>query len=126
MSWMMPGSSELNKLIPSLHILVLPSVFHNFKYPQSTAVPSEIYSSDKYSFVSVTKTSDELSIVLGYKDDPSQSRGDQEASKSTGTFDPDRKVVVNRVEELGDMLAGRWTGPWRCLKVRGPMYLSRC
>lgn len=87
---------------PALHILPQSDPFHLLQYPANTVVPSSIFTNTKYTFASVIKTPEEVSIVV------SVARNDNEALRG--------------IEELGEAQEG--DGPWKALRVRGPMELS--
>lgn len=87
---------------PALHILPQPTPFHLLQYPPNTSIPSSLYTNPDYAFCSVIKTPEEISIVV---------------SLSTPNDEP-----LKEVEGMG--LATEKDGPWKALRVRGPMELS--
>ena len=84
----------------ALHILPQPAPFHLLQYPAGTKVPGCIFTNPAYTFASIIKTPDEISIVVS-----------QETEEK-----------LTALEELGE--AQESDGPWLALRVRGPMELS--
>lgn len=85
----------LDKSQKVLHLVTLPEDVFVFRYAASTKVPAELLNNNDGQFVSVTKSKLELSIV-GPKD-----------------------LVVN--SGLPKSSEEHHGGPWRILKVRGPL-----
>lgn len=84
----------------ALHILPQSTPFHLLQYPAGTRIPESIFTNSAYTFASIIKTPDEISVVISY----------QSEEKLTA------------LEELGE--AKESDGPWLALRVRGPMELS--
>ncbi|WWC91416.1 uncharacterized protein L201_006362 [Kwoniella dendrophila CBS 6074] len=110
----MPGSipePKMNKLITSLHLIPQLPEIYSFFYPLSIIplITPELYS--KYPFFSVTRELDGVTIVAGL---PQGEKG---------------VVVDGQVRSLiefekHDVDSGRWFGPWKAIKIRGPLYLG--
>ena len=84
----------------ALHILPQPTPYHLLQYPAGTKIPESIFTNPAYTFASIIKTPDEISIVVSYE----------------------TKEKLSALEELGE--AQESDGPWLALRVRGPMELS--
>jgi hypothetical protein len=84
----------------ALQILPQPTPYHLLQYPAGTKIPESIYTNPAYTFASIIKTPDEISIVVSY----------------------DSEENLTALEELGE--AQESDGPWLALRVRGPMELS--
>lgn len=87
---------------PALHIIPQSDPFHLLQYPAETSVPASIFINPEYKFVSAIKTPEEVSIVV-----------------STSTA---KGKTLRGIDELGE--AKESDGPWKALRVRGPMELS--
>lgn len=88
---------------PALHILPQSTPFHLLQYPANTEIPSSIFQNPKYTFTSVIRIAEEISIVI-----------------SAETPDDE---TMKEVDGMG--AAKEADGPWKALRVRGPMELSR-
>jgi hypothetical protein len=86
----------------ALHILAQPTPFHLLQYPSDSQVPSTIFTNPAYTFASVIKTPEEISIVV-----------------SAHTKD---ETKLTKIDGMGE--ANESDGPWAALRVRGPMELS--
>ena len=86
---------------PALHILPQATPFHLLQYPPSTPIPNTIFTNPRYSFTSVIKTPDEVSVVVSCLTDDN--------------------APLREVEGMG---LAKENGPWKALRVRGPMELS--
>jgi len=84
----------------ALHILPQSDQFHLLQYPAGTKIPGSIFTNPAYTFASIIKTPDEISVVVSFK---SQEK-------------------LTALKELGE--ATECDGPWLALRVRGPMELS--
>ena len=84
----------------ALHILPQPTPYHLLQYSAGTGIPESIFTNPAYTFASIIKTPDEISIVV--------------------SCNTDEKLIA--LEELGE--AQESDGPWLALRVRGPMELS--
>jgi hypothetical protein len=84
----------------ALHILPQPTPYHLLQYPAGTKIPESIFTSSAYTFASIIKTPDEISVVVSCQ--------------------TEEKLMA--LEEFGD--AQESDGPWLALRVRGPMELS--
>lgn len=84
----------------ALHILPQVIPYHLLQYPAGTKIPDSIFTNPAYSFASIIKTPDEISVVV--------------------SFESEEKLTA--LEELGE--ARESDGPWLALRVRGPMELS--
>ena len=85
----------------ALHILPQPTPYHLLQYPAGTRIPESIFTNSAYTFASIIKTPDEISVVV-----------------SCNT-----EEKLSALEELAE--AQESDGPWLALRVRGPMELSR-
>lgn len=85
---------------PALHVLPQSKPFHLLQYPADIEIPASVFTNPKYTFASVIKTSDEVSIVVSC----------------------DSNEALREVDGLGP--AKEVDGPWKALRVRGPMELS--
>ncbi|OCF34138.1 hypothetical protein I316_04087 [Kwoniella heveanensis BCC8398] len=99
--------SNVDKAISVLHLLPQPNHFHTFSYPLETipSITPDLYT--KYPFFSTTKEEELISVVVAMP------KGE------------DGMVVdgeVRGIKELGE--AERWYGPWRAIKIRGPLYMG--
>jgi hypothetical protein len=84
----------------ALHIIPQQTPFHLLQYPPETEIPSSIFNNPAYSFASIIKTPEEISVVVSH--------------------DSTEKLLA--VDGLGQ--AQESDGPWLALRVRGPMELS--
>ena len=84
----------------ALHILPQDTPFHLLQYSPNTEVPSTIFTNPAYSFASVIRTPEEISLVISHGS----------------------KEKLTCIDGLGE--AEESDGPWLALKVRGPMELS--
>ncbi|ORY29126.1 hypothetical protein BCR39DRAFT_532718 [Naematelia encephala] len=106
--------SLLDKSNPALHLYLLPDPFQVLKYPPTTRIPQSIISNPDYTFLSLTRTPVELSIV--YSSSSSSSPSPSSASSPSPTS---KELDHSLIEELGKP---EETGPeWRCIRVQGPM-----
>ena len=103
-------SSALNKSLPNLRLHLHPRPFQLVRLPLSRPIPSALLSSPEHSYVSVTRTKDEISVILD-----TELEGD--ALRALFGLEP---VVGGEREEEGVELEG----PWRTFQVEGPMVLS--
>jgi hypothetical protein len=87
---------------PALHILPQSTPFHLLQYPPDVQIPNALFINPDYAFTSVIKTPEEVSIVV-----------------SCSTTD---NTPLREVDGMG--LAIESDGPWKALRVRGPMELS--
>ena len=87
---------------PALHILPQSTPFHLLQYPHETEIPNSVFTNPDYAFASVIKTPEEVSIVVSC------------ATSDDGS--------LKKIEGLGP--AKEHDGPWKALRVRGPMELS--
>ena len=92
---------SLDKSHPQLELLVLPELLYIYQYPASTSVPPSLFEPAS-SFLSITRTPHETSIVLGVNNGPS--------TQSPKSAEPDGMGEATHVQ-----------GPWRAFQVRGPM-----
>jgi hypothetical protein len=86
----------------ALHIRPQPDPFHLLQYSSETQVPASIFTNPAYSFTSIIKTPDEISVVVSCR-----TPGDGK---------------LTSIDGLGE--AQESDGPWLALRVRGPMELS--
>jgi hypothetical protein len=84
----------------ALHILPQPTPYHLLQYSTGTKIPESIHTNPAYTFASIIKTPDEISIVV--------------------SCNTEEKLTA--LDELGE--AQESDGPWLALRVRGPMELS--
>jgi hypothetical protein len=84
----------------ALHILPQADQFHLLQYPAGTEIPHSIFTNPAYTFASIIKTPDEVSVVVSYQ----------------------AEEKLTALKELGE--ASESDGPWLALRVRGPMELS--
>jgi hypothetical protein len=84
----------------ALHILPQSTPYHLLQYPAGIKIPESISTNPAYTFASIIKTPDEISIVVSCNTDEQ----------------------LTALEELGE--AQESDGPWLALRVRGPMELS--
>jgi hypothetical protein len=84
----------------ALHIIPQPTPYHLLQYPAGTQIPESLFTNPAYTFASIIKTPDEISIVVSYE----------------------TEEKLNALKELGQ--AQESDGPWLALRVRGPMELS--
>ncbi|WWC64237.1 uncharacterized protein I303_106846 [Kwoniella dejecticola CBS 10117] len=103
------SSSTINKIISVLHLIPQPWPIHTFFYPLSIApqITSDMY--EKYPFFSVNREPDGISVV---------------AALPPGEEGVIVDGEVRNLVELGPGDAGRWFGPWRAVKIRGPLYIG--
>jgi hypothetical protein len=93
--------SQIDKTQPSLHLRFSPESYTIIRLPSDFAVPSSLFTSSLYSFVSVTKTPAELSVILATTKDVQSDSG----------F-PELQHEERQIE-----------GPWTTIQVQGPMDL---
>ena len=84
----------------ALHILPQPTPYHLLQYPAGTRTPESIFTNPSYTFASIIKIPDEISVVVSCNSEDK----------------------LTALEELGE--AQESDGPWLALRVRGPMELS--
>ena len=84
----------------ALHILPQDTPFHLLQYSPNTEVPSTIFTNPAYSFASVIRTPEEISVVISHES----------------------KEKLTDIVGLGE--ATESDGPWLALRVGGPMELS--
>lgn len=84
----------------ALHILPQSTPYHLLQYPARTKIPESIFASSAYTFASIIKTPDEISVVVSCQ----------------------TEEKLTALEGLGE--AQESDGPWLALRVRGPMELS--
>ena len=84
----------------ALQILPQSTPYHLLQYPAGNKITESIFTNPAYTFASIIKTPDEISIVVSCNTDEKSSA----------------------LEELGE--AQESDGPWLALRVRGPMELS--
>ncbi|WWC73303.1 uncharacterized protein I206_107270 [Kwoniella pini CBS 10737] len=103
------SNSSLNKTISALHLIPQPWSIYTFFYPLSiiSQITQEMY--EKYPYFSVTRGPDGISIVVAF---PSEEKGIIVEGE------------VRNLIELGPGDAGRWFGPWKAIKIRGPLYIG--
>nr|XP_031862233.1 uncharacterized protein CI109_002198 [Kwoniella shandongensis]KAA5529305.1 hypothetical protein CI109_002198 [Kwoniella shandongensis] len=122
-----------NKHLSILHLISLEYDFYTFLYPASVlvdAVSPVLFA--RYPFFSVTKANEEsINIVVGLKSDGNEhgtENGDCDSEKGETVGDGGGvdgwKVdgETRGLKELGE--AERWFGPWKGLRVRGPLYMN--
>ena len=102
-------SVMLDKSILSLHLKILSDRYYTLQYPPNTAIPPELFSSTLYSFLSITRVNDEISIVVSISD--------------TSDHEQEAQTCSLKVDGMNEPLER--AGPWRCIVVHGPMDLSR-
>jgi hypothetical protein len=91
----------IDKSPAHLHLSFSTEQYTIIRLPAEFSIPGSLFTSSKYSFVSVTKTPAEVSIIL---------------ATSTGESEPP-------FEEL-QHAERRVEGPWTTIKIQGPMDLS--
>ncbi|WVQ94785.1 hypothetical protein IAU59_001867 [Kwoniella sp. CBS 9459] len=99
--------SNVDKVIPVLHLLPQPNQYHTFGYSLDIIplIKPELYA--KYPFFSVTKEKDLISVAVALPKGEEGLIVDGE---------------VRGIKELGE--AENWYGPWRAIKIRGPLYMG--
>ncbi|WWC97755.1 hypothetical protein V866_004641 [Kwoniella sp. B9012] len=104
-----PRDQKINKLMSVLHLIPQPLPIYTFFYPLNIIphLTPNLY--EKYPYFSVTRELAGVSVVAAL---PPGEQG----------------VVVDGevrgLKELGDGDAGRWFGPWKAIKIRGPLYIG--
>lgn len=99
-------STMLDLTSPQLQIIPQPNPFHLLQHPPSTSIPPSLLTDSRYDFMSITRTAEEISIVF---------------SLSVDCDGSDAKAITG-IDGMGEALKSE--GPWRALRVRGPMDLS--
>lgn len=103
-------SSALNKSLPNLRLHLHPRPFQLVRLPLSHPIPTALLSSPEHSYVSVTRTKDEISVILDTE---------LEGAELRKLFGLPGAVGDERAEAGVEL-----EGPWRTFQVEGPMVLS--
>jgi hypothetical protein len=103
-------SPILDKTLPNLRLHLLPRPFQLVRLPLSHPIPSQLLSSTDHSYVSITRTKDEISIILDTE---------LEGDELRALFGLKPVVGSERKEEGVEL-----DGPWSTFQVEGPMVLS--
>ncbi|WVF67189.1 hypothetical protein IAT40_001936 [Kwoniella sp. CBS 6097] len=99
--------AKVDKAVSVLHLLPQPNHFHTFGYPLDVipSIKPELYA--RYPFLSVTKEEGLISVAVALPKGEEGLIVDGE---------------VRGIKELG--AADNWYGPWRAIKIRGPLYMG--
>jgi len=95
----------IDKSDPAFHLTLDPNPFYLFQYDADVPVPASLFTSPKYTAMSVSRTPGELTIVLAL------------ASSLDG------EKQISGVEAMGE--AKESHGPWTCFQVAGPIPLGK-
>lgn len=95
--------APLNKEDPSLHLVIQPFRAHTLQYDETQPIPSSLFSNGRYSFVSVTSSAGEVTVVLGLPT-------------------PEDALSESDLSELGR--PREKAGPWTVFRLKGPLDLS--
>lgn len=93
----------LNKQEPSLHVVKQPFRAYTLHYNESQSIPSSLFSDSRYSFVSVTRSAGEVTVVVGL---------------------PTSEAAPSDLEVTGLDQPREQAGPWTVFRLKGPLDLS--
>jgi hypothetical protein len=119
----------MDKSPPSLHLLVQRHLLHTLQYPPDTPLPPSLFSDERYSFVSVTRSPGEVTVVVGVSEEFHERQVETKLEKDgEGCTMQVARNIKQGEGELWDLprlgRASRSAGPWRAFRVRGPLDLS--